>query len=288
MAKMEMSLKIDSVTSFLHYIYQQTPPKHIRCYRGQSSTHWGLRPSVMRGLRANAEKQIFSELMVESPTEFNGDRLMFDKLVRAQHYGLPTRLLDVSLNPLVALYFACNEEAHHDANGVVHLLDFAENRVRFSDSDTISLICNLARLTDAEKLEIKQEYKKVKSWNDTTREVFRKLEPMKRLYQFIRVEKPYFTDSITPTDMFRYQFVYPAKTNRRVIAQSGAFLVAGLLDYNSPGITNKGFIASKIMIPAEAKPQILEDLDVLNINSRTMFPEVEFAAGYIKKKWQKR
>jgi hypothetical protein len=29
---------------------------------------------------------------------------MFDKLVRMQHFGLPTRLLDVSLNALVALY----------------------------------------------------------------------------------------------------------------------------------------------------------------------------------------
>lgn len=284
---MELSLKIDSVTSFLRYIYDQTSPKHIRCYRGQSNTQWGLKPSVMRGLRADAEKHIFSELMVESPTEFNDDRLMFDKLVRAQHYGLPTRLLDVSLNPLVALYFACNEESQHNANGVVHLLDFAENRVRFSDSDTISLICNLARLTDAEKLEIKQNYNKIKTWDESARKEFRKLAPMKRLYQFIRVEKPYFTDSIIPADMFKYQFVYPAKTNRRVIAQSGAFLVAGLLNYTAPGRTHKGFIASKIVIPADSKPQILKDLDVLNINSRTMFPEVEFAANYIKKKWQR-
>ncbi|EHF4967117.1 FRG domain-containing protein [Enterobacter cloacae complex sp. IR53043] len=284
---MELLPKIESVTSFLRYIYEQTSPKHIRCYRGQSNTQWGMRPSVMRGLRTDAEKQIFSELMVESPIEFNDDRLMFDKLVRAQHYGLPTRLLDVSLNPLVALYFACNEETQHNANGVVHLLDFAKNRVRFSDSDTISLISNLARLTDAEKLEIKQEYRKVKSWNDNAHEEFRKLAPMKRLYQFIRVEKPYFTDSIIPADMFRYQFVYPAKTNRRVIAQSGAFLVAGLLEYSAPGKTQKGFTASKIIIPADSKPQILKDLDVLNINSRTMFPEVEFAAGYIKRKWER-
>ncbi|EGT5209053.1 FRG domain-containing protein [Cronobacter sakazakii] len=285
---MELSLKIDSVTSFLSYVYQQTPPKHIRCYRGQANRQWGLKPSVMRGLRANAERQIFSELMVESPTEFNGDHLMFDKLVRAQHYGLPTRLLDVTLNPLVALYFACNDDAHHDANGVVHILDFDENRVRFSDSDTISLICNLARLTDSEKTIINQEFRKVKSWNEDARVEFRKLAPMKRLYQFIRGEKPYFTDSIRPVDMFRYQFVYPAKTNRRVIAQSGAFVVAGLLDYKAPGTTHKSFTTSKIVIPAEFKQKILEDLDVLNINSRTMFPEVEFAAGYIKKKWQRR
>jgi len=242
----------------------------------------------MRGLRKDAEKQIFSELMTEAPGEFSGDRLMFEKLVRAQHYGLPTRLLDVSLNPLVALYFACDEIEHHETDGVVQLLDFAEERVRFADSDTVSLICNLARLSDSEKNAISNFIKNNKPFDESVKDEFRKLEAMKRLTQFIRAEKPYFTDSANHLDLLKYFFVHPAKNNRRVIAQSGAFVAAGLLKYEAAGTNGKGFALSKIIIPASAKKTILEQLDVLNINSRTMFPEVEFASRYIKQKWEMR
>jgi hypothetical protein len=284
--KMKLIPKVDSVTSFLSIVYNKTTPKHIRCYRGQSSNHWTLKPSVMRGLRKNAEKEIFSELMTEAPGEFNGDRSMFDKLVRAQHYGLPTRLLDVSLNPLVALYFACDEQSHHDKDGVVHLLDFAEERVRFADSDTVSLICNLARLSDSEKDEIGQFIKIKKPSTEIEKFEFRELNAMKRLTQFIRVEKPYFTDTANHSDLLKYYFVHPAKNNRRVVAQSGAFVAAGLLKYEKAGSNGKGFALSKIVIPASSKELILEQLDVLNINSRTMFPEVEFVSRYIKRKWE--
>lgn len=272
-----------TVTSFLVNIFSRGAAD-IRCYRGQSVLGWELKPSVMRDLRPNAESQIFSELMVEAPSEFSSDRSMFDKLVRAQHYSLPTRLLDVSLNPLVGLYFACNEDKYHDQDGVVQIFDFDTARGKFADSDTISLICNLARLSDDEKQEIIQSFKNVGTWTKAKKETFRKGNAMKRLTQFVRVEKPYFLDAANPRDLFKYFFVYPAKNNRRVVAQSGAFIAAGLLQYRSPG-TGAGFSKKEIVIPAEAKEGILKELDVLNINSRTMFPEVEFVAKYIKNKW---
>ncbi|GLQ36792.1 hypothetical protein GCM10007908_04120 [Rhizobium albus] len=241
-------------------------------------------PSIMRGVHHEAENQIFSELMLEAPTEFSSDKSMFDKLVRAQHYGLPTRLLDVSLNPLVGLYFACNEEEHHDKDGAVKVFDFIDKRVKYADSDTISLICNLARLSDAEREAIIDAYDDVGNWSKAAITRFRKKAAILRLMQFVRVEKPYFLNLVDPRHLFRYFFVYPLKNNRRVIAQSGAFVAAGLLRYTAPD-SSKGFTSHVISIDRDKKADILNELDVININSRTMFPEIEFASKYIKKKW---
>ena len=282
-AMLKEPLRAVSVTAYLQLVFKLSEMKSgVRCYRGESDAKWQLKPSIMRGVRSDAENHIFSELMLEAPTEFSSDKAMFDKLVRAQHYGLPTRLLDVSLNPLVGLYFACNEEQHHDKDGTVRVFDFIERRVKFADSDTISLICNLARLSDEERKEIAKENSKFH--DEAGLNNFRKMTAVERLLQFVRVEKPYFLNLVEPDDLFRYFFVHPAKNNRRVIAQSGAFIAAGLLRYKSPG-RSTSYMLSRILIPAASKSSILHELDIININSRTMFPEIEFVSKYIKRKW---
>lgn len=182
---------------------------------------------------------------------------------------------------LVGLYFACNETQHHGSDGMVKVFDFVDTRVKFADSDTISLICNLARLSDDERAEIVRGYgtggKTIKLAQ------FRKLPSIERLMQFVRVEKPYFLNLITPSDLFRYFFVHPVKNNRRVIAQSGAFIAAGLLRYRST--TSSSDDVHEIQVGAARKASILRELDLININSRTMFPEIESVSKYIKSKW---
>jgi hypothetical protein len=50
----------------------------------------------------------------------------------------------------------------------------------------------------------------------------------KRLHQFIRSEKPYFQPIINPIDLFVPYYVHPKMSNRRILAQSGAFILYGL------------------------------------------------------------
>ncbi|HED3065083.1 TPA: FRG domain-containing protein [Kluyvera ascorbata] len=261
-----------------------TPNKNLKdmlvtCFRGQADARWNLSPSIFREYQENAESLAMRELMIESPDEFNNDRLMFDKLVRAQHYGLPTRLLDVSLNPLVALYFACCE-FEDECDGKVYIIGFKNNRVKFSDSDTISLISNLARLNDEEKKVIKES----RGMNNSE---FRKLNVIKRLVNFVQAEKSFFSNSVIRADLFKYFFVYPSKNNKRVVAQSGAFISSGVLEYTNPG-GNEGIMLLDVTIPAGSKGKIKDELDKLNINSRSLFPEIEFASHYIKKKYQQK
>ncbi|TSD78967.1 FRG domain-containing protein [Pseudomonas sp. KBS0710] len=280
------TLSAHDVESYLSGIFNLTKKMpHVRCYRGEANAAWDLKPSITRGLKPEAESQILSELLLEVPGEFTAEKSMFDKLVKAQHYGLPTRLLDVSLNPLVALYFACADPLHAEEDGAVRILDFSSRRVKFADSDTVSLICNLARLSDNERTHLYRQRTPSRRWNKKDATAFRKLKPMNRLLQFIRIEKPYFLDKAKPGDLFKYFFVHPAKANRRVIAQSGAFVAAGLLEYRTPE-KSKELTMTKIDIAAAHKLPILKQLDILNINSRSLFPEIEFASKYIKEKWR--
>lgn len=104
---------------------QETFPE-IDFFRGQSSIEYKLIPSIGRMFKDGEdtnlkqfERNVFEDFK-RKYSMFTDAKPKNDKefLFLAQHYGLPTRLLDWTYNPLIALYFACCSK--FDKNGVVY------------------------------------------------------------------------------------------------------------------------------------------------------------------------
>lgn len=115
-------------------------------YRGHANKDWKLIPSILRTPDGpEIEHLLFRDMVAHEPQSFSECRSVLDHLVQMQHYGLPTRLLDVTMNPLVALYFACEEATPHPADGAVYHLAIPKLKVKHYDSDTVSVLANLAK-----------------------------------------------------------------------------------------------------------------------------------------------
>jgi FRG domain len=122
---------INTFFEFLELVDKsKTAKADLLLFRGQSEKK-SLIPSIARKDSkidtTDIEKKMLEELKRRTRTLIDG--MQFDEwdwLIYAQHFGMKTRLLDWTSNPLTALWFACSNEFKKDVDSVVYILKNAE------------------------------------------------------------------------------------------------------------------------------------------------------------------
>lgn len=255
-------------------------------YRGHFSNKYLLLPSAFRGIQ-EYENELYREILTRNPNDFVQCGHM-NRLVKMQHYECPTRLLDITSNPLVALYFACKnagcKKCDNCKTGEVFVFAPFEKDVLSYDSDKALILACLPKFTVLEKKKILEIcVNKIKNKQYTL--VERDGKVIERLYHEIKREVPSFKSIINPYDILSSFFVQPLKDNNRIIKQDGAFIICG--QYYDSAILEaklKSLLVAKIKVTS--KDKILKELDALGINEATLFPELDKVAHYLKEKYK--
>ena len=241
-------------------------------FRGQSDVAFGIDGSIFRNELLAKETAMVNELILQEPLEFGNHMTDFEQLVKMQHYGLPTRLLDITTNPLISLYFACSE--HEDKDG--ELILFIESLQRPTQKE-VQLFSALAEYDGKSEGNFLDYFSKKGLCDDNSSGFEEKLERLKTQFQN------------------KYVPVVAPKNNERIRRQNGAFLILGI-DVSAPDYYLKNSFNLKdtlseyvdegipryLRIPSDQKSSILHELDMIGINEAFVYPELEHQASYIK------
>ncbi|NGZ03443.1 MAG: FRG domain-containing protein [Nitrospira sp. WS238] len=222
-------------------------------YRGLADKSWGLETSLLRlgGDYANVEKPLLRSFRkYAEPGSIPADTLWVQLSV-AQHHGLPTRLLDWTISPKIAVHFATAEEEQYDKDGAIWCINVVKAR---------SLLPSTLREI------LKREYAYLFS--------VEMLESINNLAEF---------DSLAKEGHF-VLFFEPPSLDSRIVNQwammsvmPGAELVLSDFLHNHPALYHR------IIIPQKLKWEIRDKLDQDNVTERMLFPGLDGLSRWLKR-----
>lgn len=167
---------------------------------------------------------------------------VWDWLALGQHRGLPTRLLDWTYSPLVALHFATDAPADMDRDGIVWCVNFVEANRRLPP--------RLRRIMQREGSET------------LTTDM---LAPFASLRAFDALARAPFL-----------VFLEPPTIDRRILNQHALFsLMSSPRAVMDDWLGRHPELVRRVVVPAELKWEIRDKLDQANVNERILFPDLD-------------
>ncbi len=242
-------LKIGSVAEYVEIVCKNNKEmkKDTLLFRGQPDMNKRLIPSL--GREAACGKALISEerSMIEMakyklPTVFRRDLEPIELLALLQHHGIPTRLLDVSANALVGLYFACHGKPEsEDKDGEV--IVFKSSEIDINRYKMVNRICATYEKADHfEQSELKDLY--------------------------LNSEEPIFVYAPSYSLRQNIQSGRYILFANRVVEEAGEYK---MIDEIAPISKESDSILCRIIVPSGLKEEIRRDLRLLGISKELLF-----------------
>lgn len=311
---------VSHLSEYLEFLNDNIQTTNRVFYRGHSLLNYQMLPSIMRRNTASGkydllrhEDQFYNELLCKIPEEFQGCRTHFERLTIMQHFELPTRLLDITANPLVALYFACC--SNESKLGEVVVIATPTEKVLWPTSPEISVMAALSGLSYKDKIETVKiaEECMISGWDQIEDgelpscefvEEFLMTAPIKRLIYEMKQDGAEADDyTVTPNNIISYEIVNPIYNNQRLIRQNGLFILYGYMPIVDHDDTREGCLeesdneviitdeyrlcmkdakdqncSKKLLLMVDNKQEILRELENVCIDEVHLFPDIEHAA----------
>jgi hypothetical protein len=223
-------------------------------YRGLAYEKWRLETSLMRlgGSYAKLERPLLRNFRKYAQPGWLPAGSIWLHLAVAQHHGLPTRVLDWTVSPKIALHFATAETEHYDKDGVV----WAADVVRAS-----------ALLPEKLRDILHREYAYLFS--------VEMLEEIASLREF---------DELAAEHGGFVLFFEPPSLDARIVNQAAIMSIMPGPDLClSDLLRDHPALHRRIVIPRELKWEVREKLDQDNLTERMLFPGLAGLSTWLKR-----
>ena len=228
-------------------------------YRGMSDAAFDLQTTLMRlgGDYATIEYHLLRNFKKYAGRESAKEDNLWIWLALAQHHGLPTRLLDWTYSPYVALHFATVRLDFYDRDGLIWCVNYVDAH----------------KLLPSRLRQIQQE----ESANAFTAEML--VHGARTLHQLKELSRRPFA-----------VFFEPPSMDERIVNQFALFSFMSTAEARLDHWLEKQtrVMTRRIIVPKEMKWEIRDKLDQANITERVLFPGLDGLSRWLRRHYAPR
>ncbi|GBC63778.1 FRG domain-containing protein [Desulfonema ishimotonii] len=230
-------------------------------FRGLSDTTYRLETTLTRlgGSYAELERHILRNFRKYAHRSVVERDSLWHWLSVAQHYGSPTRLLDWTYSPFVAMHFATANIDRFDTDGVIWAVNYLKAHRLLPEHLRLKLEAEGANVFTVEMLS-------------------------ESLPSFQELRRP---EMLSAGEVVL--FLEPPSIDDRIVNQFALFSV--MSDPTAPldgWLRDCPEIWRKIVIPAHLKWEIRDKLDQANITERVLFPGLDGLSHWLNRHYSPR